>query len=351
MKTMRGFSLVELMVAMTLSLVLMAGALSILYSSRLTYAENDRMARLQEAGRTTVEMIVRDIRASGFAGCQRYQEDRFDNRLNNNLTTLWNFAQPLLGHEATGGAWIPALDPVVVPADATTGSDVLVLRTSRLGQPIFRTNAATIDPTAPISVDRAAGATVPAGTTMVISDCEYASVFAVTGVGAGGSATTAFLQHGASNPGNVDTSITANFPIDSLVTPVDTVAYYVRKSNYQSDPTKPEGPALWQKVGSALPQPLIEGIQNLQIRYGIDTDNDLIVNEYRNADLIGNAASTNWEKIISISIAVLVRSENETGVEKDGRTYNLLGTVLGPFNDRRQRTIFTTTVALRNGTN
>ena len=34
----RGFSLIELMVALTLSLILMAGALSILYSTKLTSA-------------------------------------------------------------------------------------------------------------------------------------------------------------------------------------------------------------------------------------------------------------------------------------------------------------------------
>ena len=44
-----GFSIVELMVAMTLSLVLLAGALSILYSTKLTSSENDRTARIQEA--------------------------------------------------------------------------------------------------------------------------------------------------------------------------------------------------------------------------------------------------------------------------------------------------------------
>ena len=46
----RGFSLVEILVSITLSLVVLAGVLAVMYSSKVTYMENDRVARLQEAG-------------------------------------------------------------------------------------------------------------------------------------------------------------------------------------------------------------------------------------------------------------------------------------------------------------
>src|SRR2546430_6052851 len=74
-RAVAGFSLVELMVAMTLSLILMAGALSILYSTKLTSAENERVARIQEAGRTAFELIRQDARSSGYAGCARPHTD------------------------------------------------------------------------------------------------------------------------------------------------------------------------------------------------------------------------------------------------------------------------------------
>src|SRR5262249_54073268 len=70
-RPMTGFSLVELMVALTLSLILTAGALSILYSTKLTSAENERVARIQEAARTAFELIKQDSRASGYAGFSR----------------------------------------------------------------------------------------------------------------------------------------------------------------------------------------------------------------------------------------------------------------------------------------
>ena len=332
-----GFSLVELMVALTLSLVLMAGALSILYSSRLTYSENERIARLQEAGRTTLELILRDVRAAGFNGCTRPDPTKYNNGLTNPTTLLWNFVQPLFGYDAASGAWAPALDTTNMPS-ATTGSDVVLIRTSRQGQPVFRLNAPTTDPTADLSVNRDVTATIAAGTTMVISDCEYTSVFVATGFA--GAGTTATISHamGGGPPSNNTNSVTSNFLIDSQVMPIDTIAYYVR------DSSSGNGPALWQKIGAAAPALLIEGVENMQLQYGIDTDGDLLVNQYVTANNV-----TNWSNVVAMSIAVLVRSAVQDGVDTDGRTYSLLGTNFGPFTDRRQRTVFTTTVALRNG--
>ena len=48
MRAQRGFSVVELMVAMTISLMLLAGGLSVMYTSRITFDENVRVARLQD---------------------------------------------------------------------------------------------------------------------------------------------------------------------------------------------------------------------------------------------------------------------------------------------------------------
>ncbi len=109
-RLVRGFSLVELMVGMLLRLVLLAGALSILYSSKITYFENDRLARLQEAGRTVVELILRDARATRFHGerRQRKPDENLMNALANPNTLLWNLTQPIYGYDAVGAAFTPA---------------------------------------------------------------------------------------------------------------------------------------------------------------------------------------------------------------------------------------------------
>ena len=65
-KLNRGFTLVELMVAMALSLFLMGGAILMYLSVQSTYDDTNRLSRLQENIRFASDYMVRDIRNAGF---------------------------------------------------------------------------------------------------------------------------------------------------------------------------------------------------------------------------------------------------------------------------------------------
>jgi type IV pilus assembly protein PilW len=361
-RALAGFSLIELMVALTLSLILMAGALSILYSTKLTSAENERIARVQEAGRTAFELIMQDARAAGYVGCARPMMDKSTNpptsTFSNGLTStalLWNFGQSVYGFEATSStAWTPTLTTIPASPVATGGSDVLVLRAARPGSPTFRTKTA-FAPSADIPVDadpNVTSTTFPTPVPVVISDCQGTAVFVATGFTPGGTAKIAHAA-GGGPPTNTSNSLARSFAVNSLVQPIETVIYYVASCPDNTAPcTGTSPPALWQIVGAKLPQELIQGVEAMQVKYGVDTDGDLLANQYVTADNV-----TDWGTVVSINIAVLVRSIDETGVEKDKQTYKLLGGAgatgggtYGPFNDRRQRAVFTTTITLRNGT-
>lgn len=60
-----GFSLVELMIAITLGLIVLLAIGSIYIGSRQTYRVQEDNARLQEAGRYALEMLGRSIRQAG----------------------------------------------------------------------------------------------------------------------------------------------------------------------------------------------------------------------------------------------------------------------------------------------
>jgi hypothetical protein len=50
-----------------------------------------------------------------------------------------------------------------------------------------------------------------------------------------------------------------------------------------------------------------------------------------------------------VSLAVLMRSPDEAGeLAPAGQTFDMLGTTVGPFTDRRPRILFTTTATVRN---
>lgn len=67
LKQTRGFTLVELLVAMVLSLFLMGGAILMYLSVQSTYDDTNRLSRLQENIRFASDYLVRDIRNAGFS--------------------------------------------------------------------------------------------------------------------------------------------------------------------------------------------------------------------------------------------------------------------------------------------
>lgn len=339
----RGFSVVELMVAMTLSLILLAGVLAVVYSSKVTYSENERVARLQEGGRAALEMILRDLRAAGYRGCA--QEVPFANALNAAGDLLWDFGTPVQGYESVGANWSPALDALIVSPRA--GSDAIAARTMRAGMPVFRLNAAMADESAPMTIDKAPAQTLPAGRTVLISDCNAAAVFGVSAFADAGTEATVLHEAGGGvagvGPGNATGALGFPFQEGAQIVPLDTVIYYIRDSDTVRDGVR--NPSLWRIVGAGQPEELFEGVEGLQILYGVDTNRDRLVDDYVAADAV-----VNWNRVISVSLAMLFRSVEPNALQTDEREYNLLGTVLGPFNDRYQRALFSTTVTLRNGT-
>lgn len=62
----RGFTLVEIMVALVISLFLVAGLIQVLISSRQVYRVQDGLARIQENGRFGMDFITRSIREAGY---------------------------------------------------------------------------------------------------------------------------------------------------------------------------------------------------------------------------------------------------------------------------------------------
>jgi len=65
----RGFSLVELLVAMVIGLVLLGGLVTLMVNSKKNYAQQDYSARLHENARFAMQFLSYDIRMAGYYGC------------------------------------------------------------------------------------------------------------------------------------------------------------------------------------------------------------------------------------------------------------------------------------------
>ena len=65
-RVQRGVTLIELMIAIALSMTLMAAALQFIVSTRQTYELNDDISRVQENGRIALDILVKDLQMAGY---------------------------------------------------------------------------------------------------------------------------------------------------------------------------------------------------------------------------------------------------------------------------------------------
>jgi hypothetical protein len=67
------------------------------------------------------------------------------------------------------------------------------------------------------------------------------------------------------------------------------------------------------------------------------------VDFYRSRNQVNNMGN-----VLAIKIALLVASVKDGSTDKDSATYDLLDVQAGPFDDRRIRRVFSTTIKLNN---
>jgi len=338
----RGFGIVELMVAMTLSLVLLGGVVALFASARKSYESNEHLARIQENGRFALDQITRDIRAAGYTGCAK--DTPFASTLVTTTNPLvWDFRFPAYGFQSTGTAWLPALDATLAPSAAAVNSDVLVLRTPDPDLRVRRTTTLMATPSADLVVTPAAPALAP-GDSALITDCTSMSVFEVTSDSAGvvkhaGTTKQSAINGGLISAGNLSASLGYAFREGSMVLRMQSVVYYVRQSGIAAN-----GNSLWRRRARDAPEEMVEGVDSLQVVYGVDTNADRVVDAYKTAAAI---AAGDWGGVVSIRIGLLLRSVEQYGKSPDVE-HKVIGQTILAAADNRERLTLATTVALRN---
>jgi type IV pilus assembly protein PilW len=202
-------------------------------------------------------------------------------------------------------------------------------------------------PTNTLQVAAGSSSGVATGDIVLAYSCEAISVFQASDY----TTATGVISHVANAsgqvPGNANDTVNYSYRRDvTNIVPVETVAYFIAPAARVSDASDP-APAgttsLWRRRGLKAAEELVEGIEQLQVQYGIDTTGDVIVDEYRTANNV-----TDWSDVISVSVALLVRSLDEYGVDTDRRNYTLLDATVAAPGDRRLREVFAATAGIRN---
>ncbi|HYA37978.1 MAG TPA: PilW family protein, partial [Candidatus Methylomirabilis sp.] len=89
---------------------------------------------------------------------------------------------------------------------------------------------------------------------------------------------------------------------------------------------------------------LVEGVESMKILYGVATPPNIQPSYYRKASAM---SATDWKNVVSIKFGILARTPNSKDTDIDNTTYDVNGTVIGPFNDRNSRRVFTATALLK----
>jgi type IV pilus assembly protein PilW len=334
MSTQKGFSLIEIMVAMTIGLVISALVVTIFSASSSTYRVADTIGALQETGRVAMDTIDRDVQMAGFRGCNS-NNVQSSGPLINVITTPTAYsndlATPIQGYEYTGPGWTPALPPAITGAAPApvAGSDVLVVRVP-VGIPATLSGPMA-SATAAIPLFSTAGFSV--NDTVFIADCNQTAAFKISAF----AGTT--VTHTVGVTTNSNASLGRVFAEDALMMRFETHAYYVAPSS-RNPATET---SLWMKVGNAAPVEVVEDVQGLQIQYGEDTDADYVANVFRKANNV-----VDFSQVVALQVNLLLRGArfNETQAITN-YVYN--GQTVVPA-DRYTRRVYTATIQLRNRT-
>lgn len=328
-----GFSLVELMVAIALGAMLLAGLVQVFVSNRATYEVNEDLARLQENARFALEALVADIRMVGYVGCMD-EIGSVTNGLNStqNLTLLNN---ALEGFEQGESSWSPSSSTASV-GSVVANTDAITVRFFE-GRSVSVIAPFMSTPSADIKI---AANDLKQGEIVAMTDCLGADVFQVRNAHPSSAET---VEHGTGTvtPGNTTASLSKNYAGDARLHRFVARRYYIGNGT--------NGPSLFRESMSsgtaAAPGALelVEGVENMQITYGEDTDGDRAPDAYRDADDV-----VNWSQVINVRIGLLFRTVDEYGTDVDTATYDVNGFTVDPTDDRRRRRVIHTTVLVRN---
>lgn len=320
--SVRGFSLVELMVALIIGSFLIIGAVTVYVQSRNTYSVNETVARLQENARYAMSMLEPDIRQASFWGLSN---------------------DPWLIEGAVGSD-----APLSVALSNSCGLNF----TLDLRQPLAATNA---DYTLSCPETPAGSASAAADTLIVrradeqpgVANAQRVQIYSVFG----GSGSRVFSAGAPPGQVIVDPILGPRQQIHDLIVR----AYYVSQTS-----STPGVPALRRKTLVQGPgyqdDEILPGVEDLQVQFGVeqgvDRNGDGVADlftgtaeSYVNADAVGSA------QIVSVRLWLLVRAERPEVGFTDNRAYNYADVVNYQPNDAFRRLLVSRTIQIRNTAN
>ena len=361
-----GFSLVELLVAMTLGLLVLSGTVAVFSGNKRSADLNTAVANLQENARFALESMATDARMAGFQGCIDVNKGRLNTLARNPPTDNLRLTAARGSVVQDAETWTPAPPAGFVPAagdpfPAVAGTHSLSLQfggpaTSGLSDQMKNGSGTPVRGVA-VPLSRPADELgIRVGDFAIVSNCDTGDLFQVTGVVGGGSR----LQHAQSATTNRTGALTLAYGDErtrdqTMVMKLHSNIYYVGDTGLENTDGDAVAALYRQSLPYAANNPpveLVQGVENMRVAFGVRTDSGSL------SYVAPGAAGYDPARVEALRIGLLMTSWDRIAEADDERTYLLAGQPIeassgtpGPNThpqDRRMRLAFNTTVRIRN---
>jgi type IV pilus assembly protein PilW len=366
----RGMTLIELLIALALSLAVLIGLSAVYIAAKQAFRFQENTGRLQEDANFALDTISKELRMAGFAGCAgiktvtvagtttRYPGSRLvsgsPSGLDgpNPLAQVDTLVPEVTVQPFTTANFIRGFDDVPsslfptggAPTSSDTGS-VFFASASANSVGVSAPMAAASSPLTIAADTYGWGATAR---NMIISDCSSSSLFEGTVGTTGG--VTAIAHDGVGNSVGTFTS-DHQFGTDAVVMLAQWSFYYVATRTGASTPSLYR--VTFNGTTRSNQEEIVSNVESMQLHYGENTLDvsgvpTLVADQWRTTA----AAVTDWSRVVAVRVGLMmVSTEDNTSPDVTLTTPTLLGqTYTKPSGSsaNRLRKEFSTTVVIRN---
>jgi type IV pilus assembly protein PilW len=384
-----GLTLVELMVAMVISLFLLIAIALVYQSSKNGFAYSNNTVRMSEDSSFAIDSLSRDIRMAGYAGCAglsatngadgiaKNADDVYIPNLDNVKTlpaftgaylpnpfsnNFLNAREALVGYKDAAGAIAAATAAgVAAPGFLGTSTSYALNATAPVlyvsggsGKAVQVTVAVNAgQPIANIGNDVNKWSNSGSDIFMVIADCKNAEVMRTFGLQASGVITNA-------------SNFKLAYTTDAIVTPIESSTYFLaRRTGTTGTPATTS--SLYRRYFNgklAVIDEIVPNVEDITFQYGLNTTcvgsatctspkttPTYIADEYVK-DSDAKFATMDWSRVVSVRMGLIMVTEDNGQTAKASVVNEEIDWVDGkykvPTADRRLRRAYSTTVTIRN---
>ena len=313
----RGISLLELLVAMSLGAVLSFGLVNLFLQSKTSFVQDEEIARLQENGRWALRHVARELSMAGFYGGLPAADRITAGSLNvaRDCAAGWAMnSGTVLEHlnDATA-AEAEARYRCITAAEFRAGTDIIAVRRS-LDRP---------------HLNRGRTAAPLAGRTVYLR------------IGENGATASLLAGSAVSSADRADDSGVEVWQYQPQLLYIRD--YSVNRSDGIPALCRKRLTTLAARLAINNSECLVEGIENLQVEFGVDVDGNRTPEYYTPAPTAGDL-----QRAVSARIYLLSRALGEVATYRNDKTYLLGSKTISAAGDGHFRRVMQTTVNLYN---